>query len=428
MANVTVTIRTVDDQLVPALVDGVTVDVFDSTGLVFLASGVTGAVTPGNGEVQFSLPGGVDYVARLYKAGVSFLPAPQKQFAATEPPAGPDFNFFQYECHVGLIGALVQIVVSDDTTPTPVPVEGAVVRLFSSPADAFLTEFVTDTNGEIDPVLEGDVTPGKEYIVRVLPPVGYSAGPTETISVIDPLAVGETNIFDLTVFAPSALPASTDPDMCRLSGYFGDPSLRPLKNLSLIFHPREGYPKFVVSGSPFGGQPSVVRNRVIASERRVNTDKNGYIEIDLPRTGIFDVYVQGLDAPDHTLLAPIYVPDVAGIAIHELLYPYVTKVTYAAPAVTVPVGEQVELELALETSNVQPVTSYQELQGLLVFTIGDLTLASVGVTPEGKLLISGIAAGATTLEVTRVVGTYAPRRPEVADLIILPSIPTITVV
>ena len=67
---VTVTIRTVDDQVVPVPVDGVLVSIFDSTGTTFLTSGVTGSITPGSGEVPFSLPGsvgGITYKALLYK-------------------------------------------------------------------------------------------------------------------------------------------------------------------------------------------------------------------------------------------------------------------------------------------------------------------------------------------------------------------------
>lgn len=285
MANVTVTIRTIDDQLTPAGIAGVTVDIFDDTGAVFITSGVTAGAA---GEVAFSLPGsvgGTSYLARLFKAGVSFLPSPNYAFAAKDPPAGPDFNTFQYVGHVGMVGVITTFVVQDTVTPTPNPVEGASVRIFSSPADTYLTELQTDANGQAEIVLEGAIGPaGKEYIVRVNVPEGYYDGPTKTIAVVDPLAVGETNIFDFVAYPPPAVPVTSDLDMCRVSGFFSDSSLRPIKNLSLIFHPMEGYPKYVIAGFPFSGDPTVIRNRIVASERRINTDKNGYVELDLPGT------------------------------------------------------------------------------------------------------------------------------------------------
>lgn len=417
MADVTVTIRTLDDQTVPVPLENVLVRIFRDGA--FVASGYTDA----SGEVDFTLAAtvvGVDYEALLHKEGVSFLPSPSKDFTALELGV----NVFEYTGHVGLQGAVVKFVVKDESDNL---VEDVRIRIFESPADTFLTELETDASGEAEIVLQGAASPGKEYIVRDNPPSGYSSQGTRTIAVLDPLGVGETNIFDLTVSAPPDVPVCPDPDMCRLSGYFSDPSLRPLKNLTLTFHPREGYPSKVIAGAPFSGEPTVVRNRIVASERRVSTDKNGYIELDLPRDSIFDVYAQGLDAGDHTLLAAIYVPDIAGIEVHEVLFPYVTKVTYGSVAISLAVGESVELSVAIEASNYQPIAGKASLSALLTFSSSDPAKMSVDMTSEGKLLITGLAAGSAQVQVERVVGTYAPRRPEVSSLTILPSVPTVTV-
>jgi len=170
-----------------------------------------------------------------------------------------------------------------------------------------------------------------------------------------------------------------------------------------------------------------VRNRIISSERRANTDKNGYVELDLPRKGVFDVFTQGLDAADHTLLGSVYVPDLSGISIHEVLFPYLKKVTYTPSALALTVGQTDEIEVELESSNLQPLSGKKVLDALLVFTSSDPAKAVVGVDNDGKLQITAVAAGVVTIQVERVVGSFAPRRPAVAALIVAPSAPTVTV-
>lgn len=139
-------------------------------------------------------------------------------------------------------------VVKDGAIPTPHPVEGVDIYVFDN-SDTLITHLVTDNTGSADYMLAGSASPGTRYIIRLKPIPGstVSNGSTQTVMVIDPLTGTQTNIFDFTVLPPSALPVATDPDMCRLSGYFTDPGLRPLKNVSLIFHPREGYPKFNIA-------------------------------------------------------------------------------------------------------------------------------------------------------------------------------------
>lgn len=425
MANVIVTIRALDDQPVPVGIEGVLVNIFDATGLVFITSGTTSVA----GEIQFTLPGdltGITYVARLFKSGVSFLPNSTKTFAAKDPPAGPDFNLFQYTGHVGLVGVITTFVVQDTVVPTPNPVEGVRIRLFTSPADIYITELWTNVLGKAEIVLEG-APAGKEYLVRVNVPAGYYDGPTKTISVLDPLPPGSTNIFDFVAYPPPAVPVTADIDMCRLSGFFTDPSMRPLKNLVLIFFPIEGYPTKVISGSPFSGNPTVIRNRIVASERRASTDKNGYLEIDLARDSTYSVFAQGLDAADHTLLANVYVPDKAGIAIQEVLFPYLSKVTFPVTALALSVGQTAELELVLESSNYQALSGKAVLDTFLTVTSSEPTKVQVAFNDSGKIQVTALALGSATVQVARTVGTFAPRRPAVPALIVSPSSPIVTV-
>jgi co-chaperonin GroES (HSP10) len=424
----TCTIRTVDEE--GHALDGVRVTLYDMSN-TFVTFGYTGSAAPGTGEVHFSVPAsedGTSYKAYLYQAGVSFLPDAAKVFVVKDPAIGPDFNVFSYEGHLGLSGAMTSFVVVDTATPTPNPVEGVRVRIFTSPDDVLLTELDTDESGEASLVLEGSAGPaGKAYIVRLSPPSGYSGGPARAISVIDPVGPAETNVFDFIVYPPSEVPVSLDPDMCKVSGCFTDPSLRPLKNVTLIFHPREGYPLKVISGMPFSAEPTLVRSNIIASDLHVTTDKRGYIEIELPRKGVFDVFVQGLGAGDHTLQASIYIPDLPGIDISEVLFPYLTALTYSVPALALAVGESAEIEVALTSSNYQPVSGTAALNTLVEFTSSDPAIATVAVAATGALLVRAISAGAASIQASRVVGSFAPRRPAVPDLIISPASPVVTV-
>lgn len=142
---------------------------------------------------------------------------------------------------------------------------------------------------------------------------------------------------------------------------------------------------------------------------------------------MFSVFVQGLDAPDHTLIGSVYIPDVAGISIHEVFFPYLAKVTFSTAALSLAVGETAEIEVELESSNLQAISGKEALVALLEFTMSDIAVASVVINDAGNLQVSAIAAGSAILQTARVVGSFAPRRPEVAALVIAPSAPVITV-
>lgn len=421
MGNVTVTIRTVDDDPSPAAIDDVLVRVFDSVG-AFLTSGTTGAVTPGSGEVDFTLNGevaGEDYTVLLSKDGVSFPPAPSKAISVTDPP-NPN-NTFQFAGHVGMVGQLVTIVVKDDAAALLEDIE---IRIFDA-ADTYLTSVVTDSSGEASLVLDGAASPGLEYIIRVVPLAGYTVqtGATQRILVIDPLGGSETNVFDVVLDRPSGVAETTDPNMCRLSGYFIDPAQRPIRRLTLMYHPREEHPDFVVSGFPSSGSPTVLNDKIVASELHILTDDNGYVEFDLPRDAIFDVFVPGLSAADIRLLSQIYVPNLAGVSIQDVFFPYVTKVTYDTTTVAVAVDEEAEVVPTLTTSNLQPDVG---ASGLIEFSIDDEDVAALSIV-SGNLVITGLKAGPATVTAARVDGSYAPRAPDVPALIELPSSISVTV-
>lgn len=413
-----------DDQPTPVPIDGVLVRIFSDIG-VYETEGTTDLL----GLLSLNLEGsagGTPHKAMLYKSGVSFPPANLFPIVITDPP--PPANDFEFTGHVGMVGMLVGLISQDDA-PTPNPVPGTKFRIFDT-LGQFLTELVAPAGGEADLVLAGAVDPGQRYIVRSYPPTGWSlpAGPTQEIHVWDPLPVGATNLFDFIVTRP-VVPVTSDPLMCRLSGHFINASRQPIRNLELVFRPREGYPTKAISGLPYSGEPTVLDGDIITGEVRVKTDQRGYVDFMLPRESVFDLFVPNMNEFFTNPLSSIWVPDLPGIEIQDVLFPYVTKLTYGTAVINLSlsgVNTQV-ITAVIETSNKQEnVFGNAALMSLLVFTT-DLAVAMATVTVDGDLMLQGIGVGSTSLTVARSIGSAAPRHPALPDIVVLPSIPTIVV-
>jgi hypothetical protein len=413
-----------DDQSTPAPLDGVLVRIFSDAD-DYVTEGTTDLL----GQLALSLEGstgGILYKAMLYKSGVSFPPSNLFPITVTDPP--PPDNDFEFSGHIGMVGVLVGLISQDDAS-TPNPVPGTKFRLFDT-LGQFLTELLAPAGGEVDLVLTGAVDPGQRYIVRSYPPSGWSlpAGPTQEIHVLDPLLTGATNLFDFTMSRP-AVPITSDPLMCRLSGHFINASRQPMRNLELVFRPREGYPNNILSGLPFSGEPTILDGDIITGEVRVKTDQHGYVDFVLPRESVFDLFVPNMNEFFTNQLSSVWVPDLPGIEIHDVLFPYVTKVTYGAVAINLSlsgVNDQT-VTVVVETSNKQEnVYGNAALMALLVFTT-DLSVAMATVTADGGVMLIGIRAGSTNLNVARAIGSAAPRHPTLPDVIVMPSLPTIVV-
>jgi hypothetical protein len=413
MGVVTVTIRTMDDQAVPVEIDGVLVRVFNSSD-VFLTSGLTGDTIPG--EVDFSLTGdgsGVSYIIRLSKDGVSFPPDPTFDITVTDPPSPP--NDFEFTGHVGMVGQLVTISVD---TADPAPVPGVTVRVFSS-VGVFLSALLTDSSGEADIVLNGLADPGKDYIIRLYKE-GYTFpnGAKQLIAVLDPVVPPASNIFDI-VAETETLPVSSNPSMCLLSGYLTNISNQPMKNVTLRFAPVMVEPDARVSGFPFPGDPTVMGRSQAFDEVSVTTDDDGYVEVALPREAILNTFHHGYILPQIPGYAQVYIPDVAGAKLEDVLFPYIATVGYDDEAPTLAVGEAQELVLTVIGSNGQEIEGKTPLDALVEFSSSDEEVATVEVTADGTLLVTAVATGSTTITVVRVAGTFAPR--------VNPAVPAIVV-
>jgi len=415
MGYVTSTFRVVDDQATPAPIDGVLVQIFDSND-VYVTEGVTGAVTPG--EVDFLLLGNtpaVDYIVRLSKDGFSFLPGPTSVASITDPP--PPLNEFQFTGREGPTTQLVTFITKSND-PTPVLLEGSTIRVHDE-ADSFITELTTDASGFAELPLEGDPDPGRTYIVRVKNPGWtFELGPTSLVNVLDPIPVGSllTNEFTFLAEQPS-IPESSDSDMCLLSGTFTDVSLRPLRDVTLRFIPTMVEPDGDIGGFPGASNPSLVRRMQLIRESEVTTGPDGYVEALLPRGGTFEVHLYGVETPGPKTVGTIMVPDAAGAKLEDVLFPYVSSVTYDPTTVSFVTGDTVEVTIVVEGSNGRDLS---ECSGtFLEFASSDEDVFTV-TQSANVLTLTAVGVGTGTVEVSRKPDTNAPRAPSTPDLVVTP--------
>lgn len=428
MANVLVTIA-VQNQVGAVPLNGVTVRVYEDDGTTFVTEGVTGPPFAA-GEVEFTLFGdtpAVDYIVRLALAGWRF-PAGATLTISVTDPASPDNDFGPFDAAQGPSAPLVRLVVEDDQL-VPAPINEVVIRIYSSPADAFLAEVETGEGAELDGeaslALAGSATPGTTYIVRLSKPgVRFDPNPTQTIAVQDPLPVGNTNTFDFVGLIPN-LPISLDPDLCRITGILVDASLRPLIGRVVRFLPVVAYPYTPKFSAHFTGNPTLVRDLGVLAPVRVVTDSEGRVDVELPRNGVYNVHIHGFEHP-MVIAELIRVPDADSAEFRNVVWPFVTQVLFDIdPINLVANGDSVEVELTVNASNGQQLVGYDALNTLLEFTSGDEAIATVTLLDDNKLLVQGLQAGSTTISVARREGTVAPRRPDVDALIFTP--PTVVV-
>lgn len=427
MAAVTVTVAVEDEATDP--VDGVLVQVYDAAGTVFLTEGLTGDPTPGTGIVEFTLTGdgpGISYTIRMSKDGLYFPGGATQTISVTDPPA-PNNDFGPYASAVGPSAQLVVLAVEDEDAN---PIEDVALRVYDL-GDTFLTEGLTDVNGELEVFLDGAADPGTSYAVHLRKDGVIFPDPVQAIAVLDPLVPPNTNTFDFagTVYSPSV---SLDANLCRVYGTFTDVSGNPAKNLRLEFKP---CPNFPASGDgavrmssrllgTYYGNPTLLAGKILTRSVKVDTDANGFFQVDLPREGFFDVHVHGFEEPIE-ITERIYVPDAASAAFTDLLFPYVTAVTYASDPIAVSEGETVTVEFTLTLSNTQEISDVTEVQDLITFSSGDEDVAGVTLSSENEIEVQGIAAGSTTVEVERVESAVVPSRPALAALVVTP--PTVNV-
>jgi hypothetical protein len=412
MGSVLVTVRTVDDQAVPAPIDGVLVRVYDNAD-TFITEGLTGS-GPNPGEVQFTLDGNtpaVDYLIRPSKDGVSFPPAPLFGISVLDPPDAGN-NTFEFTGHVGSTAVLVTLVVKDELDA---PLEDILIRVYSE-ADVFLGEATTNASGEVVLALEGDEDPGKIYLVRLSTPGrNVEGGPTQQILVLDPLISPATNTFDFVAALPT-MPESQDENMCLLSGYFVDTANRPLRNVHVRCIPLFQDPSPRWSGFPGGGTPAVIGRNQVLREAVFESGDDGYIEILLPRGSTHEVHIHGYEIPGFPTIAPIFVPDASSAKLEDIFFPFTLSVDFDTDSVSLAVDETQELEVTIINSDTRDLS---DDLSLLSFSSSDEDVATVN-HESGHLIVRAIGVGTATVLAERADGTWSTRVPPVPELTVMP--------
>lgn len=412
MAIVDALFRSVDDQPIPVPITGVLVHVFDNTG-AFVAAGTTNP----SGETTIPLlgdPTGVPYTARFFKTGVSFSSNGTLSALVKDPPSPP--NTFEISGHVGMSGSLCWLrTLSDD--PTPVPIPDCRIRLFDS-FDTFMTELNTDASGEVSAILTGSPSPGTTYITRLMKNGWtFEDGLTQLIQVLNPLPIGATNEFDFVAHT-ARIPESTNPYFCVISGYLCLASGAPIRRAKVRFCPRPQAPSYILSGGIGQSTPAIVEGKVLVGEVYETTSDTGYLEVTLPRGGIFDVDVLGWSDYLWPSQAALVVPTTAGAKLEDVLFPYTSQVVLGmASPISIPIGGYVEMTIKLLGSNDQEVTGKELVDKFIQWTIVDGTVVTAQITEAGLLRLDGKAVGSTTLTFSRTDDSYVPRVPSIPALI-----------
>jgi len=310
----------------------------------------------------------------------------------------------------------VTAVVKDDEIPQN-PIEDVRIYVYDA-TDTFVTSGLTDVDGEVIFVLDGDPDPGRQYIFRMIKPDVVFDYPTQNVLVHEPLVPPATNVFDFTGHIPS-VPESSDPDLCKISGIFIDGGNQPLEDVTISFRPIASYPTDSVGGYHYTGEPTLLRNDIVSADHDVQTDPSGYAEVSLIRGGYYDVHVYGIEDPDG-IYETVQIPDKAGALFADVFFPYIKTAEFDTNPLAVNVAESEDVLITIYGTNDIQITDQERLTNLLEFTSADESIAQAEGTIDGGISVSGVSAGSTTITITRKDCTWAPRRPEIAALISTP--------
>lgn len=277
------------------------------------------------------------------------------------------------------------------------PLAGVLVRFFDA-LDTFVTQQLTSVVGSeayAEVTLDGD-SPPIDYTIRLQKTgasfdgtLGDDSKTPQAISVYSPAALSPTgtNYFEVQGQTYSR-PASPDPRMCRCSGYFVDHRGLPLKNLEMHFIAvcfNENQPTW---------NPLVVDGKgVLSTNIYTRTDARGYMEIDLFRTGQYQVLVQGIE----TSTRIVSIPDQPSVNLLDLLFSVVREVTFSSNPVSIPESDYVDLDVTVKTSDGHElVLSNNDV----IFESQDLSVAVVQIV-DNKLRVMGVGVGTTTVTARR---------------------------
>jgi 5-hydroxyisourate hydrolase-like protein (transthyretin family) len=255
----------------------------------------------------------------------------------------------------------VTLYILDKQLGTPIP--GVVVRVFNPEGTTYIQQQTSDADGKIALLLPDDT----KYQLRMYK---FQVSFENPVYLTTP-ACDETNLdaaFEV-YGTPFRAPQSTDPDMCRVSGFFRTPTGARAANVNISF-----ITQF---------KPMLLGSAAVLTERvECRTNKDGYVELDLMRCACFDVGVEGIEGVFRT----IQVPDLPSANLPDLLFPYIARVEFSpAPPWDVPAGGFIRIDAVAYRSDGAPtenisehLTWYTDDQSLVRVAVGanQITLES----------------------------------------------------
>jgi hypothetical protein len=288
----------------------------------------------------------------------------------------------------------VSIIITDqDSNPVP----DALVRVFDSTGTSFITQqysAMVDGKAVAEVTLEGD-DPAIPYTIRMAKTgvafdgsLGSSSKSPQLITVLSPPTLPNVYAVSCETFVR---PTATDPFLCRCSGFFKDIMGNPLVALPIRFI------------NEFG--PTVVGGAAILGEAvDFQTDKYGYMCLDLYRKGIYMAWVTSVQASDndsdHAIGFPRYmmIPDQGSADLPTLLFPIVNSVVVTPDPIDLAVNQNI-VPTVLVTSD-----DGRTLRGTacedVFYAVDDPTVASISVTLD-RLTLLGVQPGVTRLTAVR---------------------------
>ena len=278
----------------------------------------------------------------------------------------------------------VQVTVTDNSN-TPAPIVGAVVGIFDSMDSTEQAMGTTDIDGNAVFLLPGTTGSGISYEVRVFK-LGVRFANPFGIQVQEPVVT--SNNFSLTGTL-LVLPAATDPTICRCTGRFVDYGNRPLCGVMVrVFN----------KGDVGEQDPKIVNSNLVSpSAMEFHTDADGNVSLDLFQTGEYYINFAGEEDWNWNILVPAR----ASANLIDLMFPQPLVLTWdqtVAPgnAVTVTIGEELQVPLSILFSDYQNVTTLG--RWIQIPVSSNPSIAMVAWLDEpAKVVITGIASGTTNI-------------------------------
>lgn len=283
----------------------------------------------------------------------------------------------------------VNVYVFDETV-TKVPLAGVTVAVFNPSTMAQVAAGVTDVDGMAALLLTGGT-----YEARFFKQGFIFSNPLSML-VLEPAT--QPNGFEVGAHAVGVFGVPIDPALCRCVGRFVNLKNQPMPNAMVrISAEMEIYSK----------SPKVAYgNMVGSSAMEFRTDSNGFVVIDLLRTGKFWLTFAG----EEDISWNFVVPDRASVNLIDLIHPQLMSMAYEAVgnAVSLAVGGVVEVPITVEFSDYQDHSD--SLNNLVTITNNDPAIADITLSGP-KLVITGVSVGSTTVTAEAIAGLFPTRLP-----------------